>query len=156
MNSLTNNQTSEVRRIITTMTPPCYCCVVLPGAQSIPDAADTTVDFTSGATVEADTDSFFSTSDPDQITIPKAGFYVVTANVSFATDADGIRTVWVVNESTTVARIRTTSLDAEMHLSCAGGFLAAASDALVLKVRQSGGAALNLNSARLAVVRVGP
>ena len=141
------------RNDIPTYMSPAYVVVSIPQAVSIPNTTDTTIDFTSSGTVEAHTnDGMFSTSNSDRVTIKRSGLYLATANVSYASDADGYRTVWVVSSSTTVAEIRIPGYDAVGFLSCSGLFYAETGTAIVLKFRHSAGAALDLNTARLGVV----
>lgn len=132
---------------------PAYVVVSRPTAQELADATDETVDFTSSATVEADSaDGMFVSTDSAKITIKRSGVYIATANAAFAADADGYRTLWILNDASVVARERQAGYNVLQYLSCSGLFYAETGAVILTKVRQSGGAALDLDSIMVGVV----
>lgn len=132
--------------------PTPYCSVVRPTDQSVNNDEDATVDFTSSATIEADTHDMFSTSAPTILTVVVPGVYMVTAQLYWASDADGYRSMSIRVGSTVVAKARvmsgsgagTIEQQAQALLSLDAG------DTLSILVHHTAGAALNLTAVSYA------
>lgn len=125
---------------------PAYCAVTRPTAQSVADTTDTVVDFTSSATVEADTHGMFSTSDPDCLTVAVPGVYLLDGYVSWAIDADGTRSLWIEVDGSTVARTRVPVTSTGYYQQVAATVELAAGAVIDLHVYHNAGAALDLNA----------
>lgn len=55
-------------------------------------------------TETVDTDGYHSAGNPTRITVPKAGKYLFTANLSFPTNATGNRYLWLAKNGTSTQR----------------------------------------------------
>mgnify|MGYP000969632465 CR=1 FL=1 len=147
---------------IGTVTPvgPAYCSVRRPTDQSIADATDTAVNFTSSATVEADTHGMFDTGDPDQLTVQVPGVYLIEGYVYWPIDADGTRLLWLEVDGGIVAATRVPVTSTWYYQQVSATVEAAAAATIELMVRQNAGNALNLtavnNAPRLAATWLRP
>jgi hypothetical protein len=148
-----------------------YGCVLLRTTnQSISDATDAFVLFSSGnVTEELDTGSFHNpASNSERITIPAggAGWYIVFATVAFNNDNDGNRAIYIEKNAATVtngdylARVNATAVQGGTisRLSTSTVVLLAAGDYVTLGVLHNAGASLNIlaedQAPRLGCVRL--
>lgn len=125
------------------------------GATSILDATDTQItgfDFSDFATVATMDDN------ASGITIPKAGVYLITYSVEFASNATGVREavalIWTSPISSSREIIPAGS--AAVRLNGSAIQTCAAGDRIGLRVRQTSGGALDANTPRIAVAYLGP
>lgn len=132
-----------------------YCAVVRPSDQSITTATNTQVDFTASATIEEDTDGMFDTTNPDQLTIKRAGYYVISAYTAMEADADGVRSSWIEVGSNILTQIRTAPQSYAVFHSIAAVAKLERGDVIALWVRHAAGSTIALTSGtytpRLAV-----
>ncbi len=126
---------------------PAFADLNRPTDQSIANATDTAIDFTSSAVVDADTHSMFSTGASDRLTVKAPGVYGFTYTVAFPGNASGLRAVWVEVDGAMKGRlvlaghsIGTNMLTAATEVECA------LNSVVKLWVRQSSGAALACQS----------
>ena len=138
-----------------------YGCVLQRTAdQTITTATDTAITFPAGSvTEELDTDGFHSTaSNTARVTIPAGGdgWYDVGGTVLFATDATGIRALWVekngtAGAGTSVAATRVSGEStAAVAITASGIVLLAAGDYVALGVLQTSGGNLAATAASYA------
>lgn len=129
------------------------CRVGRTDTQGINDSTSTSIDFTA-------TDAFdvlaMHTANDDEITIPRAGFWMVGASVEFAADGTGDRMMWIEKNGVDGggSEIRGTAVSipapaVAASLSSSTIVELALNDKLALTVRQTSGGALNVNDARL-------
>jgi len=133
---------------IGTVTPvgPAYCAVRRPTDQSIADATDTTVNFTTSATLDADTHGMFSTSAPSQLTARVPGVYLLEGYVYWAIDADGTRLLWLEVGGAMVAATRTPVTSTNYYQQVSATVELATAAVIALRVRHNAGNALDLNT----------
>jgi len=146
------------------LTKPPGCFVRSSGTQSIPNNAQTAVNF-SGTEIR-DTDSFHSTSlNPERVTIPTGmgGFYRWEGTVSFAAGTVGTRILSTGFGASGAALTFQTALLMQPAVSGQNMFLsasvivsAAAGDNVGMMVNQTEGAALNVTSGILSLTFLSP
>jgi hypothetical protein len=133
--------------------PAAYVVVTRPTAQPISNANQTDINFTSSAVIEAHTsDGMFSTALPSRITIKRSGMYIATANVMFASNANGYRMLRIRVGTKEIARLSIPGRAASTMLSASGVFYAAYGAIVTFSVEQTSGAALDMTEARAGVV----
>lgn len=123
-----------------------YCSVARPTDQSVNDTTDTAIDFTTSATIDEDSDGMFSTGATSQLTVKRAGFYILSGYVVFATDADGVRTTWITVNDNVVTRLRTPAMSVLCYHTVTTVDQLAVGDVIKLYVRHAAGAALNITA----------
>lgn len=135
-----------------------YGCVLnRTAAQSINDSTDTAITFPAGSvTEELDSDGFHSTaSNTARITIPSGGggWYLIGGNVRWETNATGVRVLWTEYNGTagtgTVigeSRIASSGSTTQTSQLVSTVYLLSAGDYVSLNVRQTSGAARDVQS----------
>jgi hypothetical protein len=123
---------------------------------SVPNATSTTVTFT---TLVYDTNSMWSASTPDRLTIKTAGVYVLSGQFQFSNNNVGVRQFVVTAPSgTTVARATIApAAGLATEETVTGIHQCAVNDAIQLQVYQSSGGSLTpqWNSPSLSAQRIG-
>ena len=123
------------------------CSILRTSDGTISNNTDTNPSLTKTATVEWDTDSFFSTSTPDRITIPVAGVYLLDLSFCWAANATGWRSIGIVVGSTIVANQRIPSpgnVLCMQQVSCVREL--DAGDVVKMYCRQGSGGNLTMNA----------
>lgn len=126
--------------------------------QSISDATSTSIDF--NGTDELDTEDMHDTStDNEKIALGRAGWWMVTGGVTFATNSTGNRGCWIELNGKDASG---TALDPITRVpACAGQNTGvqctvvrhfASGDTVALTVAQNSGGALDVSDARLAAI----
>jgi hypothetical protein len=124
--------------------------LVKSAAQSINNATDTAITWN---TEDYDTDGFHSTvSNTDRITIPtgKGGYYLVSAKLSFAANATGVRSCTIKKNGTTNiigADLNNQGGSASAVLNFERVISCVATDYFTLQAYQTSGGALNTDNA---------
>jgi len=159
LNSLSNAETSEVRRIVTTLTAPHACAVVRASSQSINNTTSTQINFLAGATVVVDTDGMFDTSSPAKLTVKHQGLYLLGAHVTWANNGTGRRDLYIdVNSSSIVADRRDTATGLGTAQSVSTMVSLDVGDVIEMTVYQDSGGALDATTVgggpKLWVVRL--
>jgi len=124
---------------------PAYCAVLRPSNQTLATASDTAINFTSSATVQADTHGMFATGSPSQLTVQVPGVYLITVSASFAPNTSGLRSIWISAGGSTIARQAVNATSAgNAILECSGVVALAAGNAIQMYARQSSGGNLDV------------
>lgn len=123
------------------------CSILRTSDGTIGNNTDVYPSLTASATVEWDTDSFFDTGSPTQITIPVAGVYLLDLSFCWAANATGWRSVGIVVGSSIVAHQRVPSpgnVLCMQQVSCVREL--AAGDVVKMYCRQTSGGNLTMNA----------
>ncbi|MDI9599910.1 MAG: hypothetical protein QM323_10525, partial [Acidobacteriota bacterium] len=123
------------------------CSILRTSNGTIGNNTDVYPSLTASATVEWDTDSFFDTGSPAQITIPVAGVYLLDLSFCWAANATGWRSVGIVVGSTIVANQRIPSpgnVLCMQQVSCVREL--AAGDVVKMYCRQTSGGNLTMSA----------
>ena len=135
-----------------------YAAVRRPTDQTIGTGSTTVVDFTSGATIEKDTDGMFDTTDSTKLTVVRGGVYVVMGYVRWASDETGARTVNLLVDSAIVASSRISVAGGLTYQTFCATVELAGGAVITMSVFQGSGDDLDIVAAdsapRLTAVRV--
>lgn len=142
---------------------PYYARLWRTATQSIGNSALTAIQFTAtdgaggGSTEAFDPSDLHSTaSNNTRITVPAAGFYIVTGQVKLAASAGGtLRYVVLSQNGSEVARQTVAAANIAYAINACGGFHANVSDYFELKVFQDSGGSLNATDAILTAAMIG-
>lgn len=129
------------------------CKAKLAAAQSIATSTHTSLYF---AAEDFDLNAMHDNSTlTERVYIKTAGIYAVHGYAVFAADATGIRSwqIWINSAAKEISTLNASSASAH-HNGVSGVFNLAENDYVELIVYQNSGAALNVNPASLAVVRL--
>ena len=131
------------------------CIVTRPSDQEIADTTDVTIDFTSGATIEANVGNFFDTASSDKITIGEDGFYSVVGYVLWEIVSGGTRKLWLYKDTTIIAGTTVAVTSTQYYQNVAYIGKLEEGDVIKMIVRQNSGSPVNIldddSSPRLAV-----
>ena len=115
-------------------------------SQLVSNATDTIITWPSSATF--DTDSMYSSSATDRVTVTTAGIYIVTANIAFGNANVGERIVWLQKNATGTTRFAMArsmaSTGGETIFSISTIVSLSASDYVQLGCYQANGTSLNV------------
>lgn len=123
-------------------------------AQSIASAVPTAINFEAA---EYDTGGYFNLAQPDRLTAPTTGLYLIGANTAFQTPGPGARGVELfLNAATSIVRdIRLAPPGAPTFQGVSTVYQLTAGDTISARAFQTSGAALNLDTpARLFIARL--
>jgi hypothetical protein len=114
-----------------------------------------------------DTDNFFTFDNNDEVTVPRAGLYLISAHIGWAGNATGSRTLFIAknNSGTHLSTTENPGNTGSLGQRVNGLMRLAAGDAVALRAHQSSGGALGgfisgsgneASAASLSVLWVGP
>jgi hypothetical protein len=120
-----------------------YCRVNGTGTQSIPNSADTAMNW--DTEVEDSMAMHSTSSGTNIITVPIGGFYEVRANISFASNATGIRktVIYKNGSSTGLERSLNAVNGAATNVAISERMSLSAGDQIVIAANQTSGGSLN-------------
>lgn len=127
------------------------------GAQSIPNAAAQDLFLDTQNYIKGITHAAGTTAPAQEITAKTSGKYHVTANVTFATNATGVRGIQLQKGGGKFASlyIDATSGGFDTEMSCSGEVSLGTTDIVKLVVEQNSGGALNATNVSVTIRKVG-
>lgn len=132
------------------------CSAYISSAQSVPSSTVTAIALNAE---DYDTDSMHDVStNNSRITCKTAGLYAISAQVEFASNATGVRQIFVSKNGTQAASLIFPNMGSVTNTQINASFppiSLSVNDYIELNVWQNSGGSLNVSPARLAVVRVG-